>query len=103
AFYVAERNPYFDSRVQGNERFLTAGFHLMQGYFRDDGPLCELVLDDGGRREIDELWDELNFVTLAPIRQYKDFIFFERAEPPQFIGGAEFDHFRSEDKDAASA
>lgn len=103
AFYVAERNPYFDSRVSGNERLLTAGFHLMQGYFRDDGPLCELILDEAGRREIDGLWDELNFVTLAPIRQYKDYIFFERAEPPQFIGGSEFDHFRSEDKDATSA
>lgn len=103
AFYIAERNPYFDSRVSGNERLLTAGFHLMQGYFRDDRPLCDLVLDEAGRREIDGLWDELNFVTLAPIRQYKDFIFFERAEPPQFIGDAEFDHFRSEDKNATSA
>ena len=29
----------------GTGRPLTAGFHLMQGYFRDDGPLSELVLD----------------------------------------------------------
>ena len=72
----------------------------MQGYFRDDQPLCELVLDDAGRKELDGLWDELNFVTRVPTRQYKDFIFFERAEPPRFAGGAEFDFARSEDRDA---
>ena len=54
------------------------------------------------RRELDALWDELNFVTLAPRRQYKDFIFFERAEPPRFMREAEFDFARSEDKDATS-
>ncbi|MGH7138522.1 MAG: DUF1592 domain-containing protein, partial [Pirellulales bacterium] len=45
---------------------------------------------------------ELNFITDAPERQYKDFIFFERAEPPRFAGGSEFDFARSEDKDATS-
>ncbi len=46
--------------------------------------------------------DELDFVTLVPIRQYKDFIFFERAEPPQFAAGPDFDFARSEDKDVTS-
>ena len=36
------------------------------------------------------------------MRQYKDFIFFERAEPPRFMFEAEFDFARSEDKDATS-
>ena len=36
------------------------------------------------------------------MRQYKDFIFFERAEPPRFMEGAEFDFARSEDKDVTS-
>jgi hypothetical protein len=102
AFFVSDRPPYFDPDGGGQGRPLTAGFHLMQGYFRDDGPLCELILDERGRRELDGLWDELNFVTLAPVRQYKDFIFFERAEPPRFLFEAEFDFARSEDKDAAS-
>ena len=48
------------------------------------------------------LWRELNFIALAPIRQYADFIFFERAEPPRFMFEAEFDFARSEDKDCAS-
>ena len=36
------------------------------------------------------------------MRQYKDFIFFERAEPPRFLFDATFDFARSEDKDAVS-
>jgi hypothetical protein len=102
AFFVPDRGPYFDPNAAGQGRPLTAGFHLMQGYFRDDGPLCDLILDEHGRRELDALWQELNFVTLAPLRQYKDFIFFERAEPPRYMREAEFDFARSEDKDAAS-
>jgi mono/diheme cytochrome c family protein len=103
AFVVEDRGPYFDPRASGKGRPLTAGFHLMQGYFRDDEPLYELVLDDEARRELDALWQDLDFVTLVPIRQYKDFIFFERAEPPRFMQEAAFDFARSEDKDAASA
>jgi hypothetical protein len=102
AFVVTERAPYYDASSSPKGRWLSAGFHLMQGYYRDDGPLCELVLDERERRELDVLWDELNFVTLAPMRQYKDFIFFERAEPPRFMFEAEFDFARSEDKDATS-
>src|SRR5207302_8273748 len=102
AFVVADRGPYFDAKQADKGRPLTAGFHLMQGYFRDDEPLCELILDDGQRRELDALWHELNFITLAPLRQYKDFIFFERAEPPRFMFEAEFDFARSEDRDATT-
>ncbi|HEX5271379.1 MAG TPA: DUF1592 domain-containing protein, partial [Gemmataceae bacterium] len=102
AFFVSDRGPYFDPKAAGQGRPLTAGFHLMQGYFRDDEPLCDLVLDDRQRRELDALWDELNFITLVPTRQYKDFIFFERAEPPRYMREAEFDFARSEDKDAIS-
>jgi hypothetical protein len=102
AFVVADRGPYFDPKAAGQGRPLTAGFHLMQGYFRDDKPLWELILEDRQRRELDVLWEELNFITLAPMRQYKDFIFFERAEPPRFMHDAEFDFARSEDKDAIS-
>ncbi|HWB11141.1 MAG TPA: DUF1592 domain-containing protein [Pirellulales bacterium] len=102
-FFIAERPPYFESNGGTKGRLLTAGFHLMQGYFRDDGPLCELVLGDDERSQLDALWEELNFITGVPARQYKDFIFFERAEPPRFAMGSEFDFARSEDKAAASA
>ena len=101
-FAVIERAPYYDKSTNPKGRRLSAGFHLMQGYFRDDAALCELVLSDAERREIDTLWNELHFVSRDPMRQYKDFIFFERAEPPQFIKEAAFDFARSEDKDAIS-
>jgi hypothetical protein len=102
AFVVTERAPYYDASTSAKGRLLSAGFHLMQGYYRDDGPLCALVLDEAGRREIDTFWEELHFVTLDAVRQYKDFIFFERAEPPRFMQEAAFDFARSEDKDVAS-
>jgi mono/diheme cytochrome c family protein len=76
AFFLSERPPYFDAKASLRGRLLTAGFHLMQGYFRDDAPLCALVLGDAERHELDALWQELDFVTLVPIRQYKDFPLF---------------------------
>jgi hypothetical protein len=102
AFFVTERAPYYDASTSARGRLLSAGFHLMQGYYRDDGPLCELVLDEAARREIDALWEELHFVTGDPMRQYKDFVFFERAEPPRFMQEPAFDFARSEDKDVTS-
>jgi hypothetical protein len=105
AFYVSERGRMHLDRAQEREdkgRFLSAGYHNMFGYFRDDLPLYEMVLDEQGRRELDALWEELDFVTSAPMRQHADFIFYERAEPPRTIGGAEFDFVRSEDKNSTS-
>jgi hypothetical protein len=100
-FVVADRGLY-NANAPDTGRPLTAGFHLMQGYFRDDLPLYKLVLDQREQAELDLLWQELDFITGAPMRQYKDFIFFERAEPPRFIGEAAFDYARSEDKDCVS-
>ncbi len=102
AFSVSSRGHYADPKLGAQVRLLTAGFHLMQGYFRDDTPLCELVLNEAEKNELDSLWQNLNFVTLVPIRQYKDFLFFERAEPPRFAGGPEFDFARPENKDVTS-
>lgn len=103
AFYVSERGRIFlEDDKEDKGRLLSAGFHLMVGYYRDDRPLYDLILDEQQQRELDRLWQELNFITLAPLRQYKDFIFFERAEPPRFMQGAEFDFARSEDKDSTT-
>src|SRR5207253_4208327 len=49
AFVVTDRGPYYNPKEAGRGRLLTAGFHLMQGYFRDDDPLCDLVLDERQR------------------------------------------------------
>jgi mono/diheme cytochrome c family protein len=101
-FVVSDRSTGSAALDATRNRPLTAGFHLMQGYFREDAPLSELVLTPAERRELDALWFELDFLAQAPIRQYKDFIFFERAEPPQYMKDAEFDFARSEDKDCTS-
>ncbi len=73
----------------------------MTGYFRDDGPLYELMLDDAGKQELDRLWREFDFITGAPKRQYSSYLWFERAET-SFLRGPEFDFVRAEDRDAAS-
>lgn len=108
-FYVSERGRMFltnpreiASDAEGH-RLLSAGFHSQMGYFRDDRPLYELVLDESQQRQLDDLWRELDFITLAPVRQFKQFIWFERAEPPSFMASAQFNAFRSEDDDVTSA
>jgi hypothetical protein len=40
--------------------------------------------------------------THAPVRQFKQFIWFERAEPPSFMATSQFNTFRSEDDDVTS-
>ncbi len=108
AFYIAERarmfltNPKEIASDLAGHRLLTAGFHSQMGYFRDDEPLCALVLDQADKRELDALWAKLDFITLAPLRQFKQFIWFERAEPPSFMITPEFNLYRSEDDDITS-
>lgn len=72
----------------------------MMGYFRDDQPLMELILDDAGRRELDSLWRQLDFFTAAPQRQYQGFLWFERTDSWTDWRDAEFDFVRPEDKAA---
>lgn len=104
AFYVSERGRDYlgvPREKQEKGRLLSAGFHSMMGYFRDDQPLYELVLDDAQREELDRLWRELDFVTFAPQRQYLGFLWFERTDS-RYMRDPEFDFARAEDKNAAS-
>jgi Protein of unknown function (DUF1592)/Protein of unknown function (DUF1588)/Protein of unknown function (DUF1587)/Protein of unknown function (DUF1585)/Protein of unknown function (DUF1595)/Planctomycete cytochrome C len=104
AFFVSERaRVYLDPKNdKGNEgRLLSAGFHSMTGFFRDDAPLADLVLDEAGRRELDNLWREFHFITDDPHRQYASFLWFDRTDST-FMRGAEFDFARAEDKGAAT-
>jgi len=101
AFYIEERGRMNIDDPNDKGRLLSAGFHNMMGYFRDDTPLMELILDDAGRRELDRLWLDFDFVAFVPERQHAEFIFYERAES-QFLRSPEFDFARSEDKDITS-
>jgi hypothetical protein len=102
AFYISERGrDYLDTPKEKQEkgRLLSAGFHSMMGYFRDDQPLMELILDEAGRQELDRLWRQLDFFTAAPQRQYQGFLWFERTDS-RTMRDAEFDFARPEDKAA---
>ncbi len=108
AFYVQERARMFLSKQNDiatdllGHRLLTAGFHSQDGYFRDDRPLYDLVLDEAQRRELDTLWQELDFIAQAPARQLKGFIWFERGEPPSVMVDPIFASFQAADDDLLS-
>ena len=101
AFYIAERGRMFLDDPNDRGRLLSAGLHNAMGYFRDDAPLMELILDDAGRRELDRLWLEFAFIARVRERMHLEFIFYERAES-KTIATSEFDFARSEDRDATS-
>lgn len=104
AFVLSERaRVYLDPEKEKDltGRLLSAGLHSQMGYFRDDGPLYELVLDEGERRDLDRLWRELDFVTSAPMRQYAGMVWFERTDS-RYLRDPEFDFARAEDKDVTS-
>jgi hypothetical protein len=104
AFYVSERGRDYLGKPKDEQekgRLLSAGFHSMMGYFRDDGPLCELILGERDKAELDALWQELDFITSAPMRQYAGFLWFERTDS-RYLRDAEFDFARSEDKHVTS-
>lgn len=96
-FYVSERGRMFlEPKNRNKGRLLNAGFHLMVGYFRDDQPLYDLILDTSQQQELDQMWEELKYVTRAPIRQLSDFIYFERAEGASFFRHEDFDFARED-------
>ncbi len=73
AFYVSERGRYFPDNTRDVGRHLSAGFHNLMGYFRDDRPLYELLLDRREQEKLDALWQELEFIALATPRTYVQF------------------------------
>jgi hypothetical protein len=77
-------------------RGLSAGFHLIEGFFRDDQPLGKLVLDEKQNRELDRLWDELYFGTGITEKFLRGFVFFERSER-NFMKHESFDSIKEED------
>ena len=80
AFYVSERGRNYLDPTKDKGRLLSAGFHNLMGYFRDDLPLYELILDEKGQKELDALWQELDFIASANVRTYVQFYFNEAGE-----------------------
>jgi mono/diheme cytochrome c family protein len=102
AFFISERGrTYADQESEKAKgrggRLLSAGFHSMTGYFRDDRPLYDLMLDEGQRRELDRLWDDFFFMSSLAVRMHTSFLWFERSDS-SFMMGPEFGFTRPEDK-----
>ena len=57
AFYVRARGRFYPDESEDKGRLLSAGFHNVMGYTRDDTPLSELILDGKRQKELEALCD----------------------------------------------
>jgi len=87
AFYIKERGRFYPDDSDDKGRLLSAGYHNVMGFFRDDTPLMELILDEKGQREINRLWNEFDFIAHFTERTWTQFFFNQSGEVRG--GGAE--------------
>ena len=87
AFYVKERGKFFPDDSSDSGRLLSAGYHSVMGYWRDDNPLQELILDEKGKKELDRLWTEFDFYASHTERTFVQYYFNQSGEVQG--GGAE--------------
>lgn len=99
-FYIRERGRFFPDDSEDKGRLLSAGFHNVMGYFRDDTPLMELILDDEGKRELDRLWDEFDFIADFTTRTWVQYFFNQSGEVEG--KGRESGSVRPSDKEVAA-
>ena len=79
-FYVSERGKFFPDNSADAGRLLSAGYHSVMGYWRDDNPLVELILDEKGKKELDRLWTEFDFYANHTARTFIQFYFNQSGE-----------------------
>jgi hypothetical protein len=99
-FVVTERaRMYLDPEKEKllTGRLLSAGFHSQMGYFRDDAPLCKLILNPDEKKELDSLWHELDFIADVPRRTFQGMMWFERSDS-SYMRSTEFDFARAEER-----
>ena len=80
AFYISERGRFFPDDSQDKGRLLSAGYHNVMGYWRDDTPLMELILDEKGQKQLDRLWDEFDFIADFTERTWVQYYFNQSGE-----------------------
>jgi len=100
-FYIRERGRFFPDDSQDKGRLLSAGYHNVMGYFRDDTPLMELILDDKGRKELDRLWEEFDFIADFTTRTWVQYYFNQSGEVQG--KGRESGTARPSDKDVSAS
>ncbi len=79
-FYVSERGRYFPDDSEDKGRLLSAGYHSVLGFFRDDQPLMELILDEKGQKELNRLWEEFEFISQFTARTFIQYFFNQSGE-----------------------
>jgi Protein of unknown function (DUF1592)/Protein of unknown function (DUF1588)/Protein of unknown function (DUF1587)/Protein of unknown function (DUF1585)/Protein of unknown function (DUF1595) len=80
AFYITERGRYFPDDSEDKGRLLSAGYHNIMGYYRDDLPLIQLILDDNGTRELNRLWNEFDYIADFSARTWTQYYFNQSGE-----------------------
>ena len=80
AFYVSERGRYFPDDSEDKGRLLSAGYHNIVGYYRDDLPLIQLILDDNGKKQLDRLWNEFDLIADFSARTWTQYYFNQSGE-----------------------
>src|SRR3984957_14132035 len=80
AFYITERGRYFPDDSEDKGRLLSAGYHNTLGYYRDDVPLVQLILDDNGKKELDRLWNEFDYIADFSARTWTQYYFNQSGE-----------------------
>lgn len=79
-FYVTERGRYFPDDSADKGRLLSAGFHSVMGFFRDDTPLMELILDAKAQKEINRLWEQFDYIADFTARTFVQYFFNQSGE-----------------------
>jgi len=79
-FYITERGRYFPDDSADKGRLLSAGYHSVVGFFRDDTPLTELILDEKGQAELNRLWNEFEFIGDITARTWTQYFFNQSGE-----------------------
>ena len=80
AFYIQERGKFFPDNSADAGRLLSAGYHSVMGFWRDDTPLVELILDEQGKKELDKLWTEFDFYASHTARTFIQYYFNQSGE-----------------------
>jgi hypothetical protein len=101
AFYIKERGRYFPDDSQDRGRLLSAGYHNVMGYWRDDVPLMELILDENGQKKLNRLWDEFDFMAEFTERTWVQYYFNQSGEVQG--KGAESGTLRPSDKEVSAS
>ncbi|MBM3813694.1 MAG: DUF1592 domain-containing protein [Acidimicrobiia bacterium] len=80
AFYIRERGRFYPVDTLDKGRLLSAGFHNVMGYYRDDLPLRELILDEPGKQHLERLWQEFEVIGDYTTRTYIQYYFNQSGE-----------------------